>query len=265
MTALLLLLAAPLLMWLSQTAMLRHHGLPIRWSINTHGAPHDVRALGRIITQLSLLAVILIYPLVRGESPAAYYLSLLPASLSALQLVHGAAASVLFLSVLFLVWVGTGRLVVRIHQSRRRCLRRLLLLIPTALLGAGIEELLFRGVLMADLLRSLADRPYLAVTLAAFIFAGAHYVRAVKRRWTFPGHLALGLLLCFAFQRTGSLWLPIGLHAGGILMIMGTRAFFEYRGPAWLTGESVFPFAGVVGIGGLGVLTGFVMTYYGVR
>ncbi len=99
--------------------------------------------------------------------------------------------------------------------------------------------------------------------LGALIFAGAHYVRAVKRRWTFPGHVLLGVLLCVAFLRTGSLWLPMGLHAGGIFMIMGIRPFVRYRGPAWLTGASIFPFAGVIGMAGLLLLTAFVSTYYG--
>ena len=265
MTALLLLLAVPLVMWLGQTAMRYRHGLPIRWRLDARNAPRNVRTAGRVITQATLLAVLLVYPLVRGRSPADYYGSLLPSSRSALQLVHGAAASILFLSVLFLVWLITERLTVEIHQSRKRLARRMLLLIPTAILGATIEELLFRGVVMADLLRSLPDLPSIAVALSVLVFAGAHYVRTVKRRWTFPGHLMLGLLLCLAFLRTGSLWLPIGLHAGGILMIMGTRPFFEYRGPAWLTGASIFPFAGVVGIAGLGLLTAFVMTYYGAR
>ena len=75
----------------------------------------------------------------------------------------------------------------------------------------------------------------------------------------------LGLLLAIAFLRTGTLWLPVGLHAGGILMIMGTRPFMRFRGPAWLTGASIFPFAGVVGIVGLGILTSFVAVYYGGR
>jgi hypothetical protein len=46
-------------------------------------------------------------------------------------------------------------------------------------------------------------------------------------------------------------------------MIMGIRPFVRYRGPAWLTGASIFPFAGVIGMAGLILLTAFVSTYYG--
>jgi membrane protease YdiL (CAAX protease family) len=265
MTALLLLLTAPLLMWIAQTITLRRHALPVRWRIDAHGAPRDVRTVGRAITQLSLFAVIVAYPLIRHRAPVEYYASLLPSSRSALQLIHGAAAAILFLSVLFLAWLATERLTVQPHQSRKRLIRRLLVLVPTSLFGATVEEFLFRGVVMADVLRSVPSRPFFAVAVSAIVFSVAHYVRAVKRHWTFPGHIALGLLLSLAFLQTGSLWLPIGLHAGGIFMIMGTRPFFEYRGPAWLTGASIFPFAGVIGMVGLGLLTAFIMTYYGVR
>lgn len=263
MIVLLLLLLVPLVMWASQSVLLKAHGLPIRWRIDSSGAPRQVRTMGRVVTQVSVLAVIVVYPLILGEMPAAYYGSLLPASRSVLHLVHGAAASVLFLCVLFGAWLATGRLQIEVHQSRKRWVRRLVLLLPTALFGAFVEEILFRGVVLAGLVRSLPETQHLAVAIAVLVFAGAHYVRSVKRYWTIGGHLALGLLLCIAFVQTGSLWLAIGLHAGGILMIMGMRPFLRYRGPVWLTGASIFPFSGVMGIAGLGILTAFVVTHYG--
>lgn len=263
MTALLLLAAVPIVMWAVQTLQLRAAGLPIRWRIDADGAPKSVRTGGRIVTQTSLLSVILLYPVIRGEGIVAYYQSLLPGGPILRQFAQGAAAATLFLCALFGAWLATERIQIDIHHSRRKWMRRLFLLIPTALFGAAIEELLFRGVVLADLLQSPSIPTPVAVGLGAVIFAAAHYVRAVKRRWTFPGHLMLGVLLCVAFLRTGALWLPAGLHAGGIFMIMGIRPFVRYRGPAWITGASIFPFAGVVGIAGLALLTGFVHRYYG--
>jgi membrane protease YdiL (CAAX protease family) len=97
--------------------------------------------------------------------------------------------------------------------------------------------------------------PAAAVAVGAGAFAAAHYVREVKRRWTFAGHVMLGLCLCLCFVRTGALWLPLGVHAGGIFAIMAARPFVRYQGPAWLTGASIFPFAGAVGVAALGILT----------
>lgn len=263
MIAILLLLAIPILMWVVQSALLTKAGLPLRWRLDAGDAPAFVRTGGRITTQVCLISTIVIYPAIRGEPILAYYEGLLPLTRSSLLFSHGAAASSLFLCALFGAWLATDRLVIDIHHARRKWVKRLILLAPTALFGALVEELIFRGVLLADLLRSDWLPQGASIMLGALIFAGAHYVRAVKRRWTFPGHVLLGVLLCVAFLRTGSLWLPMGLHAGGIFMIMGIRPFVRYRGPAWLTGASIFPFAGVIGMAGLLLLTAFVSTYYG--
>lgn len=261
MIALSLLAAIPLVMWLVQSALLSAAGLPLRWRIDTRNAPRNLRTAGRITTQLCLAAVICAYPLLRGRTIVGYYSSLFPANRTFVQFLHGLAASTFCLCLLFLAWIATHRVQVLVHHSRKKWIRRMVLLLPTALFGACVEEMLFRGVVMADLMRTGGLPRPAVVIVSALIFAGAHYVRAVKRRWTFPGHVGLGVLLCLAFLQTGTLWLGTGLHAGGILMIMGTRPFFRYRGPAWLTGASIFPFAGAAGFVGLFVLSAFVLRY----
>lgn len=263
MNALALIMAIPLVMWAVQSVMLLRAGRPLRIRIDARKAPPGVRTAGRITTQVCLVLAILVYPQTVGREPLDYYGSLLPGTRSALLFPHGAAAAILFLCVLFLVWVVTGRVQIDVHQSRRKWMRRLILLVPTALFGAFVEELLFRGVVLADLLRTEWIPTGAAVIIGALVFAGAHYVRMVKRHWTLPGHVMLGVLLCMAFLRTGTIWLAAGLHAGGILMIMGLRPFVRYRGPSWMTGASIFPFAGAVGVAGLGILTIFVAGYYG--
>jgi membrane protease YdiL (CAAX protease family) len=115
---------------------------------------------------------------------------------------------------------------------------------------------------MADLQRSWPAHPWAAVVGSTVIFALAHYVRKVKRKWTFVGHVMLGLMLSVAFHETGNLWLATGLHAGGNFMILGARPLMTNKGPAWLSGASIFPYAGAIGVAGLGILTAFVMTHY---
>lgn len=262
MTALAMLLVIPIVLWTVQSAWLAAARQPIRWRIDARGGPEHLRLVVRIATQVSLLAVIVLYPFLRGETPSVYYGRLLPRAPAAVHFGYGVASAALFLSVLCVIWLATQRLVVEVHHARKKWIRRLVLLVPTALFGAFVEELLFRGVLMADLLH--ADwSPGAAVAISGLVFAIAHYVRTVKRRWTFPGHVALGVLLGVAFLDTGSLWLAAGLHAGGILVIMGVRPFVRYAGPAWLTGASIFPFAGVVGIAALVTLTAIVHHAFG--
>lgn len=261
MTALVLLACVPLLMWIVQTIALRAAGLPVRWRIDSRNAPPSIRNAGRVTTQVSLVAVILLVPWTRNSPLIDHYAALVPWDNTVRHFAQGAAAATLCLSVLFLAWITSGRVRVELHQSRRKWTKRLVMLIPTALFGAFVEEFIFRGIVMAELRRN-ALNPIAVLLFSAFIFAAAHYVRAVKRRWTFPGHVALGVVLCMAFAATGSLWLAAGIHAGGIFMIMGTRPFLRYDGPAWLTGASIFPFAGVAGLGGLAVLASWVSRYY---
>jgi membrane protease YdiL (CAAX protease family) len=261
MLALGLLLVTPLLMWLGQSAALRAGGLPVRWWLGTADLPPAVRRANRTITKVVFAGVLVVYPLLRGENPLAYYAQFFPLGPRPRELLHGAAAGILYLALLYLAWMITDNVRFGVRHDWRRLVLRLAGVPFTALLIALVEELLFRGVLLADLLRALD--PYVALPVGIAAFAAAHYVRRVKRYWTFPGHLALGTLLCLAFYWTGAFWLPIGLHAGGVLVLMAVRPLIRYRGPAWLVGASIFPYAGVVGIVALSALTVNMWLSYG--
>ena len=61
------------------------------------------------------------------------------------------------------------------------------------------------------------------------------------------GLAAFGLLLAWARLRSGSLWLPIGVHAGWVAMFRVGRLFFEIGAqPAWLVGPGWPPIIGGV-------------------
>lgn len=116
--------------------------------------------------------------------------------------------------------------------------------LPTALVVALIEEVLFRGVLLGIFLRAM--RPAPAIALLSFLFAFVHFLEPPRgaiipdpesakagfvllgqifERFTDPLPLvsrflvlgAVGAVLAFARYRTASLWLPIGLHFGWVL------------------------------------------------
>jgi membrane protease YdiL (CAAX protease family) len=83
-------------------------------------------------------------------------------------------------------------------------------LVFTALLLQGFpEEIAFRGYVLVNLARSLPL--WLALSVTALLFASVHVLSD-------PPHvvqaLALGLLLTASRIASGSLWLPIGIHAG---------------------------------------------------
>ncbi len=261
MNALVLLLLVPVAMWLGQTALLLAARRPVQWRISSAALPRGYKRVNRLVSHGALAGAVVAYPLLIGRGVLEYYAALFPLDATARQGVWGASAAALYLALLYAAWSASGAVQFRVRHSGGRLVRRLAGVPFTAVLGAAVEELLFRGVVLADLLRSLPTAA--AVAVGIVVFAAAHYVRSVKRYWTFPGHVGLGALLCVAYVCSGTLWLSTGLHAGGILMLMGVRPFARYAGPPWLVGVSVFPYAGVVGLAALGLLTWNVWLRYG--
>jgi len=262
MLALGLLLLVPVIMWLGQTTLLIAAGLPIQFRISSDILPRKFKRANRAITYGAFALVLILYPLLKGQTPIHYYSSFFPLGRHPLQLLHGLTAGGIYLVLLYLSWIITGNVSFEIRHQPNVIARRLLAAPFTAIIGAGVEELLFRAMLLAGLLESFSTP--VAVAIGVMVFAAAHYVRKVKRYWTFTGHLGLGLLLCLSFVLTRSLWLPLGLHAGGILMIMSLRPFIRYQGPPWLVGASIFPYAGIPGVIALVLLSINLYLHYGV-
>ncbi len=261
MLALGVLVAAGGLMWAGHALASSVAGRSSRSGMTSERTSKGLKQTKRVITNVSITAAVAAYPLMRGAEPLTYYGGLLPLDGRAWACLQGFFAAVLYMGLMFLGWVATDNLRFRIRHRPGRLASRLAAVPFSAALGALTEELLFRGMVVADLLDSLGAVP--AVAIGALVFAGAHYLRRVKRYWTFAGHLVLGGLLCATFVWTRALWLPIGLHAGGILLTLGTRPFVRYTGPAWLVGASVFPYAGAVGMLALVLLTISMWLTYG--
>jgi len=262
MLALVLLAVIPVVMWCTQSVLLARAGLPIRGRISAADLPRSLKRINRAATYLAFVVVLVAYPLLRGHNPLVYYRQFLPGGDRPWEMLYGASAAILYLVLLYLAWMLTGNVRFELRHGIRRIARSLGGAPLTALLAAGAEELLFRAMLLAGLLETFNTGSALAI--GVIVFAGAHYVRSVKRYWTFAGHLALGTLFCVAFVCTHAIWLSMGLHAGGVLILMAVRPFVRYTGPAWLVGASIFPYAGLAGLAGLILLTINVWLGYGV-
>ncbi|MCP4453666.1 MAG: CPBP family intramembrane metalloprotease [Planctomycetes bacterium] len=70
-----------------------------------------------------------------------------------------------------------------------------------------VEELLFRG-LIQTLIRSYIGRPWLSVILTSVLFATVHENYA---HW--PALFVLSLGMGYAYEKSGSLWQPLFMHA----------------------------------------------------
>jgi uncharacterized protein len=168
-------------------------------------------------------------------------------------------------------------------------LERSLSALLTAFTVGLLEELFFRAILFRGLLEDAKRLGALLIT--NLFYAAIHFIRPAEKVATqgidaaagmrhvfyafqpfldlptlLPGLFGLfliGLVLSYAFLRTKSLYLSIGLHAGWIFGIKTVRVYGDYRREdlGWLFGSSepklVSGVAGWIGIIAVGVVIHF--------
>lgn len=262
MNLLLLFTLIPVLLgflWLSQTVLLLIVGeYRLAWPLR-HGSQHPLVRWGmKLALQMTLLSVLFGYPALIGEDPLAYHRQRLhPANWTLLALILFSA--VLAMAPMFILNIGLGWVKVGSRYKTATAVRKVARSLLTPLPLAFVEEAVFRGLLLDQLLRALPGRSgvLLALIISAGIFAAVHFLRAQKRV-VLPaiGLFALGLILGIAYIVGGySYWLPVGIHAGGVLFIQVSRPFVEYRGPAWLIGYSSYPICGLFGLTSMALYT----------
>lgn len=135
-----------------------------------------------------------------------------------------------------------------------------------ALTVGVLEEIFFRGILLKGMLRDL--KPASALAATNLFYSAIHFVQPSKKftlsgfdplagfRHVFyafqpfldplellPGLFGLfliGLVLSYAFMRTGSLYLAIGLHAGWVFGLKTLRVYGDFRREdlGWLFGTT---------------------------
>ncbi len=172
-----------------------------------------------------------------------------------------AAVTLLLLGALY---VGIGWY--RMNDDAKPLPRMFLSAIGPGLSVAFLEEFLFRGVLLALILRTL--RPLPALVFLSSFFAVVHFLKPPEKLVIPPvewdtgfwlltkifGQLGdvdfllaelillfcVGWVLGWARLKTGSLWLPIGLHAGWVFGIKLFSAATRKAAPL----EEMLPLAG---------------------
>lgn len=88
---------------------------------------------------------------------------------------------------------------------------QLLIVLSVALLAPIIEEIIFRGMLLNVLRRSLSVWP--SILISAAVFAGVHLVDPSAIA-VVPGLFLLGVVLAWVALRRGNLSLVIAMHSG---------------------------------------------------
>jgi membrane protease YdiL (CAAX protease family) len=159
---------------------------------------------------------------------------------SARELVLGLSGGVASLAAVAALALGLGARSWLPHPPAGLFMTHLVRAVGAAVAVSFLEELLFRGMVFGSLRRRYSFA--VSATLSSGLFAMIHFFRrpdppASVGPWTgfemlgrmlggwadvgalFPGILTLGMiggLLAWCRERTGSLWLPFGLHAGWI-------------------------------------------------
>ncbi len=149
--------------------------------------------------------------------------------------------------------------------------------VVTGVVVAIWEEILFRGALLGAFLRHA--RVWQAALLSALIYAVLHFTRSrleiVEPMWwsglllqgdalshviawrnldSFLALFSAGVVLAFLRVWTGSLWAPIGMHAGWVMVIYFSRKVTDDDSQAtwaWLTGsfDQIIGWLGLLGMG----------------
>jgi len=243
------------LLWVVQSIVLTILGEPLTWPLRFATRKPLMRWTSRVMIHVSWLIILFGSPLALGIAPADALHQAFPTPVPWRDI--GIAFSVLFFPGLIvyalLVIVGWVRIEPQHDTATRRgkLLRRIFGPVPLATL----EEAVFRGILLEQLLRSLPSSPAytaIAVIVSSAIFSSVHFIKLPypgKPVWQPAyGYFIVGCLFGIAYILGGrSLWLPIAVHATAVFLIEVMKLYGVHRAPPWLMGYSEWPQSGFVG------------------
>jgi membrane protease YdiL (CAAX protease family) len=101
--------------------------------------------------------------------------------------------------------------VTQVAGEARGALNVILVVLIVVVIAPVVEEMIFRGMLLSRLRRSMGRVP--AVVISATVFAAVHLADP-NAVFVVPGLVVIGLVLGYQALRTGTLSLPIFTHAG---------------------------------------------------
>jgi membrane protease YdiL (CAAX protease family) len=118
------------------------------------------------------------------------------------------------------------------------------------------EEFMFRGYVLFTFAQGMGFWP--AAVLLSLAFGAVHWSNQGETWAGIAGVVLTGLLWCFTLQRTGNLWLAVGMHASFdfgetfLYSVPDSGSIFPghlssatIAGPAWITGGTAGPEASV--------------------
>jgi len=190
------------------------------------------------------MAVMGLWPFLRSVGADSWQaVGLVPMKRAGRQWLHGFVIGFISLALVVGLAMSSGARILKTYLSTGDIGERILGAAATALVVGFLEELLFRGTLFAALRR--AHHWMLALGVSSLIYAFLHFLQKPPSpetvHWysgvvtlvrmldglTVPTELVPGLfslflagsILAYGYHRTGSLYFPIGLHAGWVFWL----------------------------------------------
>lgn len=149
------------------------------------------------------------------------------------QLLLGVLMGLVVVGAMLLLDGALGFCRVEVYPDTFRVVRTVTTFLPIALLVGVLEELIFRGYVLQQL---LACSRWLAVALSSLAYAWVH----VRQQMVWPGTVLelvgltiLGIVLCLGCLRTGQLYWAIGFHAALAYAARVNKLFIVFENPTW--------------------------------
>jgi Type II CAAX prenyl endopeptidase Rce1-like len=243
------------LLWIVQSAVLVFVGEPLAWPLRFETRRPLVKWTSRVMIHTTWLIILVGTPFALGTSPLEWLHQEFPTPVPWRDI--AVAFSIMLFPVwsMYALWIAAGW--VRIEPPHDRATRRGKLfrrfIGPWPL--ATLEEAVFRGVLLEELLRSFPQsKAYtaLAIVVISVVFSSTHFIKrphSGRRVWQPAyGLFIISCLFGLAYVVGGrSLWLPIAMHGAAVFAIEIMRLYLVYQGPPWLLGYAEFPQSGLLG------------------
>jgi hypothetical protein len=243
------------LLWAVQSAALAIAGEPLAWPLRFKTRYPLVRWSARLMIQVCWITILVVTPLALGIAPVDALHQAFPMPVPWRSMV--VAFSLFFFPALFIyaLWIKAGWVRVEPQHDpvrrRGKLFRRFLTPVPLA----TMEEWVFRGILLEQLLQAFPQSiaaTTLAIILSSAAFSSVHFIKPPYPGapvWQAAyGYFLMGCLFGVAYVVGGrSLWLPITMHATAILVVQVFLLYTVHQGPAWLVGYSEWPQSGLMG------------------
>jgi hypothetical protein len=256
------------LLWIVQSIALTIAGEPLAWPLRFKTRKPLVKWTSRVMIHTNWIIILVGTPLALGISPLEWLRQEFPIPIPYRDIAIVISIMLFPAWIIYALWIAAGWVRIEPHNDkatrRRKLFRRIIGPWPLAIL----EEAVFRGVVLEQLLRSLPQSggyTALAVVVSSAAFSSVHFVKAAnsgRRVWQPAyGLFIISCLFGLAYIVGGrSLWLPIGIHGAAVLAIEVMRLYVVFQAPAWLIGYAEFPQSGVLGtLFVLGVATAMVL------